>query len=59
MLNEIIGKKVHLYIGMVSELTKPFTGIIDSVDSNWVYFVEKRRTQLIPINKISRIVIAE
>jgi len=59
MLEELIGKEVNIYLGAYSELTKPHRGIIESVKDGWLILKQKRNTQILNIQKISRLQIIE
>ncbi|MGL1893671.1 MAG: hypothetical protein OCD02_18675 [Spirochaetaceae bacterium] len=55
MLNEVIGKEVYVYSGIMSYLTNPDRGIVLGIDDKWLKLETKRTNLLLEVKKINRI----
>lgn len=55
MLNEFIGKYVHIYSGFYSYMTNPDRGIVLDVNEKWLKLETRNNIILLDVNKISKV----
>ena len=62
MLNELLGKNVQIVMGLTtgfSEYTDDVNGKIAAMDAHWLKVLDKKKTVLVNVSKIKRIVLSE
>jgi hypothetical protein len=55
MLQELLGKTVTIYLGVVSSFTDSVKGEVVDVKDSWLKLQTKRDIEMINVDKISRI----